>query len=73
MLHKIASSLQYDWSSYWNARCDPRILDQWLMNGGPWKLALISLAYCLSIVWGMKWMRTRQAFQVSLAKDDELN
>lgn len=54
------------WHKYWDRNCDPRTVNLWLMNGGPWKLLAISFGYALTILVGMRLMRNRKPFQIRL-------
>lgn len=51
---------------YWNKNCDPRTVNYWLMNGGPWKLFAISFGYVLTIVGGLWFMQNRKPFEIRL-------
>ena len=51
---------------FWNTGCDPRTVNYWLMNGGPWKLLAISFAYLLTILFGIRFMRNRKPFEVRM-------
>ena len=64
----VTPLLEWDlWSDkYWNQNCDPRTVNFWLMNGGPWKVLAISFAYLLIIVIGIRWMRNRKPFNIRL-------
>ncbi len=56
----LPESAEYWLHQYWDENCDPRTAHLWLMSGGPWKLLAISLAYCLTIVVGMRLMGRRE-------------
>lgn len=55
-----------NWARFWNENCDPRTTNQWLMSGGPGKLAAITGAYVLMIILGRVFMKNRLPFQARL-------
>jgi len=63
MLKHLIPDLDF-WHKYWNKHCDPRTVNFWLMNGGPWKLLAISFGYLLTIVAGIRFMRNRKPIEI---------
>ena len=53
-------------AQYWNNYCDKRVVNNWLMHDGPYKLLLISFSYLLAIRFGIEWMRYRKPFEIRL-------
>ena len=60
-----AIGYEYYMTQYWNERCDPRTVHLPLMNGGPWSLLAILVAYFLFVTrFGPKWMSNRNPFEL---------
>ncbi|KAH9506640.1 Elongation of very long chain fatty acids protein 7 [Dermatophagoides farinae] len=59
-------SKQFFNAHYWNGHCDPRVVNQWLMHNGPYKLLVISIIYLLAIYFGVQWMQHRKPFAIRM-------
>src|SRR6218665_3863006 len=54
-------------SKFWNAHCDPRVVNFWLMKNGPFRLVTFSAFYLFAIILGRNLMRRRPAYELRFA------